>query len=519
MAALVSLGCGDDSSPVAVDTDTDTDLPGTEGPGPSTSDDGTTSDNGTTGHADETGEDDSTGDTQTTGEVDDSGYRVVFTSVVDGTVRLYSATPDFEQIEGLTDAGPEHVKATGGAGPQLHADGRHLAFMRNEQLYMADVWTGEVSTPLQADTLHRFQWSPTEPVLAWTTADYELRSAAVNGRDEILFDLAGDSMDAAQISFAWGPLGDRILLFSRPEGAQYNKARMIDADGANPGTVGSSNVGHTGVVQWTAAGDQVIFVADVSPEFPGSELGVGDRDGFDVISHPSGNVGSLAVSGDRTRVVYLTENGMYSVNVDGTGSTLIGVPPAGPTGLFINDAGTWTARLHDGALTVTPTTLWAPTVVAEANVVGELVKFEPDGARLAYVHYAGPGTNATLWRVDGNGAAEVSHSLAAGELAYDYTWTGNGLRYAVGGDDGVVGIFHTQTGATPSFVPEPDERHGLAWVESADRNLLVVQTEGADQTGHLCTFDVSNPEIMVEIGCHETHVPEVPFMTIAAHPE
>src|SRR5690606_37273036 len=120
----------------------------------------------------------------------------------------------------------------------LHASGKHVAYRRGDTIYAADVWTGQYE-PLTASnaTVHRLRWSPVEPVLAWTADDYRLRSASVGGSAEVVFDASGDGFPSNQIYVDWGPLGDRLLLYSRPDGAPTNEIWMIDADGSNHDSV------------------------------------------------------------------------------------------------------------------------------------------------------------------------------------------------------------------------------------------------------------------------------------------
>ena len=175
--------------------------------------------------------------------------------------------------------------------------------------------------------------------------------------------------------------------------------------------------------------------------------------------------------------------------------------------------------LRPGSLTATPTTLHVPTVFDDAGVVASSVQFEPGGARLSYLDRPVEAGPATLWRVDGNGAAEVSHPLADGESVYDFLWAGDGLFYIVGTQDGAVGIFHTQAGDEPLFVPEADEPL-VGWVAaSQDFNLLILRTLRADETGRFCAVDISDPTSMIELGCHDWDTQgQEPWVGVATDP-
>jgi hypothetical protein len=499
MAAALSMGCGDDASPEAMGTDTDvvdSDDPDSSSAGPS----GTSGD-ATTGQADETGEEDDTGSDTTGEDVEDSPYRVVFSNSPDGTARLYSASLDFAQVDSLTLPGAHGISKE--TAPQMHSKGRYVAYARADSVYTADVWTGAVEKrSTSSSPAVTLQWSPVEPVLAWISQSALLWTGAVGDPEELLFDLGSDASQPDSIRVSWGPLGDRLMIYSRPNGAQYNAISVIDSDGTNFGLVCGSATSHCARGRWAPGGEEIIFRGDVSDDHPGQEVALGEREGFEVISEASGNVEAFAVSEDRTRVVYRAGASIYSVNFDGTGSTLIAPAPEF-LGLLINDTGTWAAWQSDSELTVSPTTLYASVTLVEDGVDLRTGQFEPGGARLAYRGQADADAVMTLWLVDGNGAAEVSHALEEGQFVDHYTWAGDGLRYSVKalGEARHVGIFHTQSGATPSFVPEPDELQ-LSWVESGDGKLLVVRTEREDGTGRLCTFEVSNAAALSEIGCH-----------------
>jgi hypothetical protein len=525
LLALLALACGDDASPGG-DSEAETegevtDTDASTGSGPSTGVEPGT-DDGSTTDPDDT---DTDADTDTEGEEADDRYRIVFSVIGPagpaGIVNylMYSATPDFVNEENLTPNLPYPVDLEQ-ARPTLHADHRHVAFVRDRTVYVADVWTGETVAEWSAtDPVVRMQWSPVEPVLAWTRED-NLISLGTPGSDaETIFDLTGDNTPIDKIVFDWNPLGDRLVLSSRPDGAQSNKVWIINADGSDWGVVANPSTGVNSFYAWTAAGDRLVVSGDVTMDYPGAEIVVGERDGHEVISHPSGNVGPVALSGDGTRVLYLAGQGMFSVDVDGTGTTLIDAPAspdAETISLAINDAGTWAARSDDGALRVTPTTMHAPTAVAESGVLGRTLAFEPGGARLAYVHASESGQR-TLWRVDGNGAAEVSHALPEGHSVQRFDWAGGGLRYTVADEDGrVQGLHHTAAGEVAMFVPDPDEEE-VSWVASDDGALLVVRTYTAD-TGRLCAFDVSDPADWLELGCR-AYVGQYNFMTVATNPD
>ena len=523
MAALLLLGCGDDSAPGAGGEGTETDGSASDTEGPTSSDPTVSSDSGTTGGMStsddgSTGGLDSTGTTgadegsstgsETTGEEMDSPYRVVFSNRVGGTVRLYSATPDFEQVDGLTPAGIDSVALDGGwTHPAVHPAGRYVAFVRGNTVYAADVWTAQTEALSYAgQPIMRFQWSPTDPVLAWTAQNDRLWTASPEGADaEVIFELAGDETDIGDIYFDWSPLGDRMVLHSRPDGADSTKIWVIDADGTNPGIVGDPYTGINTSVYWAGDGDALSFVGNVSPDYLGPELCVGERNGYEVVSHPSGNVVTARLSRDRSRLLYLAGSGLLSANVDGTDGTLIdaGAPGIDGTSIYINDEGTWAAWSRQGSLTAVPTTLHTPIALEESGVAYRTVVFEPGGARLAYLYAPDPDSPATLRRVDGNGVAEVSHALEDGQsVTATFSWAGDGLRYVVRDEAGAIGVFHTEVGDQPLFVPEADEP-SLDWVASPDGNLLVVRTKRDDLTGRLCAFDVADPTSMVELGCQE----------------
>jgi hypothetical protein len=504
MAAALSLGCGDDASPGAGDTDTDTDASDTEGLDTSAESTGPTgssgTDGGTTGHADETDGD----DTEDTGdEVEDSPYRIVFTDAPEGTTLLYSATPDFAQVRALADAehGDVLFDAEPRRRPQMHLAGRYVAWIQSGIVHTADVWTGDAEQRSSRVPASTFSWSPVEPVVAWRTTDDLLWTGSVGDDDTLLLDVGANGLDPASLVDQWGPLGDRLMLSGFPEGEQYYGIWVIDADGENLGTVCAADSSHCLSAYWVGD-DQIVFRADLSDVSPGPEVAVGERDGFEIISDAAGNVSKLEVSGDRTRVIYAAIPNIFSVNTDGTDRTLIGSAPQDlHLRMGLNDAGTWAYwRDYEGKLTVSPANLHVPTVIAEDGVPDDRrpPTFEPGGARLAYLREVSD--TATLWRVDGNGPAQISHPLAPGQSVYDYRWAGGGLRYAVRGEEGFVGLYHTETGDTPSFVPEPDET-SLTWMESDDGELLVLRTEREDGSGRLCTFDGSAP-VLSELGCH-----------------
>lgn len=70
-------------------------------------------------------------------------------------------------------------------------------------------------------------------------------------------------------------------------------------------------------------------------------------------------------------------------------------------------------------------------------------------------------------------------------------------------DVGATGVFHTALGDTPLYEPVGDEAYILFHL-SEDGTLLVLQTFGYDETGRqLCSFDMTEPENVVELGCHD----------------
>jgi hypothetical protein len=518
MAAALSLGCGgDDASPVAGDTDTDASDPegrdtSAESTGP-TGPSGTT-DEGTTGPADETDGD----DTEETGdEVEDSPYRVVFTDAHDGTTQLFSATPDFAQVRALSDTEHGLVELNSSRRPQLHLAGRYVAWLQSGGVHTADVWTGDTEQRSSRTPASILYWSPVEPVVAWQTTDHRVWTGGVGDDDALLLDVVASGLDPAIFTYQWGPLGDRLMLSAFAQGEQSIQIWVIDAEAENLGSVCAADSGHCLSAYWVGD-DRIVFRADVSDASPGAEVAVGERDGFEIISGPTENVSALEVSGDRTRVLYTSHPNVFSVNVDGTGRTLIGSYSQNlHLHLGLNDAGTWAFWCEDGGrLTVSPTTLHLPTVVAEDGVAQgrDGPTFEPGGARLAYLREVSDAT--TLWRVDGNGPAEVSHPLAPGQSVGEYRWEGGGLRYSVTEEGTFVGLYHTETGDTPGFVPEPDENK-LSWVESDDGQLLVLRTEREDGSGRLCTFDASAP-MLSELGCHEASG-EHEIIAVAIAPE
>jgi hypothetical protein len=526
LLALLLLACGDDASS-GEDPDTETEGEGADpsaGPGSSTGIEPDTGDGSTgdTNDPDMDTDDTDTGDEEAT----DLRHRIVFSVIGPAgpagitSYRLYSATSDFVDVEDLTPTSPYPIDLEQ-ARPSLHADNRHVAFVLDRTIYVADVWTGEtVAEWFATDSVVRTRWSPVETVLLWTREDDQLSRGSPGSDAEIIFDLTGDNTPIKQIFFDWNPLGDRLVLSSRPDGAGANKVWVMNADGSEPGLVANPIAGVNSFFAWTAAGDRLVVSGNIVADYPGDEIVVGERDGYEMISHPSGNVSRVALSGDRTRVLYLAGQGLFSVDVDGTGSTLIDAPasPNAHSWLVINDAGTWAARSDDGALRVTPTTLHAPTVIAESGVDGRSVMFEPGGARLAYLRANEPDGPTTLWRVDGNGTAEVSHALPEGRFVPRYDWAGGGLRYIVAETGGrVEGIHHTAGGEVPMFVPDPDEDE-LDWVESDDGALLVVRTGRFGGSGRLCSFDVSDPASWLALGCRE-YIGEDIFVAVATDPE
>ena len=90
-----------------------------------------------------------------------------------------------------------------------------------------------------------------------------------------------------------------------------------------------------------------------------------------------------------------------------------------------------------------------------------------------------------------NKIKEVIDSGELGEILYISTTRVN------------LGIFHTQTGSTPSWSSNPDEDR-IKWYPSSDGTLLVVRTRRVgEDAGRICTLDSTDPTALVELGCHE----------------
>jgi hypothetical protein len=517
LGLLTGSGCGSDEG--AGDTGGDTEDgsssesasttmdPSSTTAQPGTSDTSTTTADPTdTDTGSDTDTEGDTEDSETTGEpVDHGPYRIVYSSVSGGVIRLYSASEDLSHVEPLNPAGVDSVTVTGAASPRLNTDGRHIAFVRGPHVDVADVFTGQ-SDSLSADGLEvrTMEWSPSAFELAVYFNTRHLRRVPADGSESTLVhDFTDDGATDNAIFWRWGPLGDRFAIQSEPEGGT-GRLWVVDADGTDGSPVAAPGNGVISSWGWAPSGDSVWFAANVSDIAAGAELALGERDGFEVLSGADGNVRNAVCSADGSRFAYHTGSGVRAVDADGSNQVLIGTPIAADAfpRMLINDAGTWVAQVLDGGLTVMPSTIYVPTGVHADGVNDRSIAFEPGGARLAYMRRPEPGAAAELYLLDGNGANIVSRPLEEAERIDWFRWAWGGQLYVVSEepDDYVVGVYHTLLGEDPIFAPGPDEF--LVVTLSDDGKRMVIRT-GSDlsEDGTLCTFDTSDPTNIVELAC------------------
>lgn len=496
--ALCTAACGGEDEPlVGGGTEAGSSDGGSEGDGPTPSDDTGDSTSGGTqadGSDGPEGSDSGSEESGTTGEPDDEGspYRIVFTEVDEGSVvRLYSATPDLTQIDELTPDGSASVELGWAAGPRSHPRGRFLAFTRGQSGHVADVFTTIVEPIATSSAIVNVQWNPVEPELAVLTDDAQLTRIGADATDlGLIADLSGDAEAPEDIVWSWNPLGDRIVVSSKPDGNPNERLWMVDADGTNVSTVGDAISGAFSGLRWLPDGESVVFRADLTPEFTGAELWHGDRDSLDIICDAGADVSRTAYSPDASRVAYLGPLGLFSANTDGTDRTLVeGAAVDGPTTrIAVSGDGMWAARASGGSLTVTPTTLHNPVEIDSSGVNARSIAFEPGGPRLAYLDEDPP----ILRRVDGDGVNEANHALTQGQGVIDFQWAWGGLLYSVADENEKFnGLYHTSLGDTPLFQDSADD-FTLVPTLSADERFLVVQSFDADGNGrHMCVYDTA----------------------------
>ena len=500
--------------------DSDTDGPGeasSSGPDPmAQTGSGTggdpSDDDGTGGTADGTADgDESTGEDGSTGEeMEPTPYRIVYTSAETGVTRLYSATDDFSQIESLTSSGVDPVDmSTFARRPRLHADRRHLMYVRGSSALVLDVFSGgEITLPIDATTIVQRDWSPTDLEMSVLDEDRQLLRVAADGSAEVtsVYDFTDDTEPTDSLEISWSPLGDRFAVRSRPDGGN-RVLWMVDAEGQDAEPVFAPVSSISPYYGWTVEGDRVWWVADASAELAGRELGIGNPGGYILLSEGHANVETqVRYAADGSRLVFMADSGLVSVLPDGSGQAIVG-PTVGPDASWrfeVSDDGSLYAMEIDGRL-IAGTAGMFNVVELHAAGVGN-PRFVPGGTRLAYTLQTAEDAPRRLYIADGNGPGEVSVELLDDEHVMDFGWFHDGVMYLLATADGHTGLFHTDAGDTPLFVPEPGEV--LSLLVSDDENRLVVKAVVDGTAGRLCTLDTTDMTAVDELGCTDFTIGE-----------
>lgn len=531
LAGLTALGCGDDGASPALDTDTDAQdesSTGSDPNDPTGEGETTTGREGTTGVEEDSsssgepeddttsgGGDDSSGGS--TGEeaepnIDVDAYRITWTSSESNVIRAYTSNANFSDTVTLNPAGVDGVQMEEfHQRPQMHSDGRTLGFVWGSSLMGSDILTGETH-PLTYDgsPVRRFAWAPSAREVAWVDDTLRFRRGAWDASDTTqIRNLAGDGRAPDAIQFAWSSLGDRLAVSSRPGGVSNTVLWAIDSDGSNYGVVADTGIPNRNVthVKWTPDGESLSMIADLDPGTVGREMYIGEREGLEMVSHDGGLLSKYWSSGDGSRLMYFSGDGLFSLDVDGTDLTLIdaGTPQSSDlVQATVNDDGTFGAWTAEGVLTAVQTTLHTPLQLEPGGVEWRSVQFIPGGVFLAYIkEEAG---QATLWMVDGDGIHLMNHPLDEGENVTDFQWFQGGLMYTVVDADERPVLHHTALGETPLFIPTPTEWAIRAY-PSPDENLLIVRPTDFDfENGRLCAFDVTDVTERVALGCEDIHI-------------
>ncbi len=490
LAGLTALGCGDDGASPALDADTDAQgesSTGSDPNDPTGEGETTTGREGTTGVEEDSsssgepeddttsgGGDDSSGGS--TGEeaepsIDVDAYRITWTSSESNVIRAYTSNANFSDTVTLNPAGVDGVQMEEfHQRPQMHSDGRTLGFVWGSSLMGSDILTGETH-PLTYDgsPVRRFAWGPEARELAWIDDTLRFRRGAWDASDTTqIRNLAGDGRAPDAIQFAWSSLGDRLAVSSRPGGVSNTVLWAIDSDGSNYGVVADTGIPNRNVthVKWTPDGESLSMIADLDPGTVGREMYIGEREGLEMVSHDGGLLSKYWSSGDGSRLMYFSGDGLFSLDVDGTDLTLIdaGTPQSSDlVQATVNDDGTFGAWTSEGVLTAVQTTLHTPRQL-------------------------------------------MNHPLDEGENVTDFQWFQGGLMYTVVDADERPVLHHTALGETPLFIPTPTEWAIRAY-PSPDENLLIVRPTDFDyENGRLCAFDVTDVTERVALGCEDIHI-------------
>lgn len=530
LVGLTLVGCGDDTTSPELDGDTDAQGESSSGAtpddpsSPSTSDDSTTGDvpDGTSTSDEPDGDDASSGGADestggSTGEepepgIDVDAYRITWTSAESNVTRIYTSNADFSDAITLNPAGVDGVQMEEfHQRPRMHSDGRTLGFVWGTSLLASDILTAETH-PLTYDgsPVRRFAWAPTAREVAWIDDSLRFRRGAWDASDTSqIRNLEGDGRAPESIQFAWNSLGDRLWVSSRPGGSSNSVAWVVDSDGSDYGVVAdtgtpNSNVTH---IKWAPDGESMSMIADLDPGTPGREMYMGEREGLEMVSHDGGQLSKYWTSADGSRLMYFSDDGLFSLNDDATDLTLIdaGTPQSSDlVQATVNDDGAFGAWVSEGALTAVDTTLHTPLQLESDGVDWSTVQFIPGGVFLAYIKEdAG---QRELWMVDGDGIHRMSHELDDGANVDDFQWFQGGLMYTVLDADERPTLHHTDLGETPLFIPTPTEWAIRAY-PSPDENLLIVRLTDFDfESGRLCAFDVRDVTDRVALGCEDIDI-------------